>query len=261
MEGPWPQESLAREPCKCPLRESLIFCTLLFKSTSVTQCFLAFCAFCFAVRIGWMLPVTLSQCLFIFSHLHSAIWGLHFVPVCSQDLVCLPWPIHCCWLTISSLDISAASLLTFYLQHECSREVFHTPIHTCSLSPCFLKLVSPAQMSVLGPESLLLHGLLSLRLCHADCGAPDHKCLSEGHSKGGWVCGCKMYLLWASETNSGISSSVQFTVLVVKEVLSYFGKFGDRDKTDGRLLTTKKCLTKKREKNSQKWLKNLCLYV
>lgn len=37
---------------------------------------------------------------------------------------------------------------------------------------------------------------------------------------------------------------VQFAVLLVKEVLSCFGKLGGRDKTDGRLSNTKKCVTK-----------------
>ena len=71
-------------------------------------------------------------------------------------------------------------------------------------------------------------------------------CLPEGHFQGSWGYRGTTYLSWASETNSGISSSVEFVVLVVKEVQSCFDKLTGRDNTDGRFSTTKKCVTKNR---------------
>lgn len=117
----------------------------------------------------------------------------------------------------------------------------HPHSHLLTL-PCLLHLVSTAQMSVVGPGDFLPLGPLRLRLCSAACGAIwPQDCFPEGHFQGGLANSDKTYLLWASETNSGILNSVQCVVFVVKEVLSCFGKLEGRDKTDGRLATTKKC--------------------
>ena len=139
---------------------------------------LYFMNFTLQLEIGWMLPLAQSQYFFsFFSRLHSALWGLHSVPVCSQDLLWLPWPIHCYWLTLSSLEISSASFLTSHPWDECSSAAFHTLIHTCSLASYFWRRVSTAQMSVMSSGNPLPLGPLSLRLCSAACGASGHRAI------------------------------------------------------------------------------------
>ena len=135
MAGQWSQEILAREPCKFSMRRPLIFCIILFKSTWVTQYFLAFYACCFAVRIGWLLPLAPSQgfsyfFMFAFSHLKVAFYRC-LLP--RSGLAAIAHPLL--WLTISLLDISSASFLTSHPWETCSSAAFHTLIHTCSLSP------------------------------------------------------------------------------------------------------------------------------
>lgn len=140
---------------------------------------LHFMHFALQLELAGCYPWPWASAFLFFSHLHSAIWGLRSVPVCSQDLLWLSWPIHCCWLTISSFDISSASFLTSHPWDECSSADFHTLIHTCSLSPYFLRLGSTAQMSVVGSGDPLLLGLLSLRLCSAACGASQHRAMTS----------------------------------------------------------------------------------
>lgn len=139
MAGQWPQESLAREPCKFPWRRPLIVCILLFKATWVTQYFLAFYACCFAVRIGWLFPWYGASVFLIFLMFAFSQWKVAFCPCLlpRSGLVAMAHPLL--WLTISLLDISSASFLTSHPWDTCASSAFHTLIHTCSLSPLLLK--------------------------------------------------------------------------------------------------------------------------
>lgn len=171
MVEQWSQESLTRELWKV-LRRPLIFCILLFKSTWLTV-LPVLNAFYFSLKLVRCYLWHWANTSF-FSRWHSAIWGLRSLTVCSQDLVQLPWPIHCYWLTLSSLDISSASFLTSHSWDECQVQLF---------TVSFTLILSPPTSEDCEHSSDVSYGLRrpsstwapSLRLCSAACGASGHR--------------------------------------------------------------------------------------
>ena len=87
----------------------------------------------------------------------------------------------------------------------------------------------------------------SLRLCSAACGASGHRAVPSSGTFPRRL-GIRWKYLPFMGTGDKLRNFKQclfsLQVLLVKEVLSCFGKLGGRDKTDGRLSNTKKCVTK-----------------
>lgn len=138
------------------------------------------CILCMLLCSQNWLAVTLGtgpELFLFFSCLHSAIWMLHSVPVCSQDLVWRPWPVHCFDLLFLYLTFHQPRFSLPTLGIHGQVQLF-TPSFTLALShPYFLRL--PAQMSMVGPRDPLWLGPLSLKLCSAACGAFGHRPVSS----------------------------------------------------------------------------------
>lgn len=167
------------------------------------------------------------------------MWGLRSVQ--------LPGPIHCYWLTLSSLDISSASISHFPLLGWTSSAAFLVS---------FTLILSPPTSEDCEHSSNVSYGLrrpssswaLSLGvLCSLWCIRSQGCAFLRDISK---ETGHKMAILAFYEHWRQISSNVCLVCSIgVKGGFVLLSKLGSRDKTDGRLSNTKKCVTKNRKKH------------
>lgn len=156
---------------------------------------------------------------------------------------------HPLLLTYSFLTWHFISLIShFPLLGWTSSAAFHSLIHTYSLSPYFWRLWAQLKCQLWTQETLFLLGPQpEAVLCSLWCIRSQGCAFLRDISK---ETGHKMAILAFYEHWRQISSNVCLVCSIgVKGGFVLLSKLGGRDKTDGRLSNTKKCVTKNRKKH------------